>query len=1100
MGDVSRQEKLASAKRKLKQFQQRKTPNNTPSPRKSNAISIPNVSQNLSFESNQEPAFPKQVQGPPSHQPTFQLSQGPKFENLNGSFQEPLPKNEVENITRSSPKLDGNSDEPNDVNLMINKSDLNEQVIENLNFSPAEKIRQISNKLNGLITNDILRNVDDQASGEIEALEKRNAELEDSLQSYKRSNQQLTNQLNEQRKHLIQYQEKLRKEKSEPSSKQLRELRAAKEQLEVHIQTIGILVSDKTELQENLRKTQKKLQAKENESEDGSNRLHAVRQRIVELERNIANLQMTCDKYQQNNKELAQENEKFKSKVFASSKEKEELLEQISELQEMLAAKAASFKSIEQKNTEINSKLQKAEFVAKQLSAESKESDSLTRLNFEKDELEGKMKMQQELLEKLGAEKGELLQRHHEQIESRDQRLEEQKQTREDLEVQNNTLESELREARNVVSKLEREIAEMKDLEAEEKTSATHLAAHEIDKLNEERQRMENELDIQINENRRVGKLLLAQDDRIQELESALARLGEEAVDRVSLLEDMQSDKETISRAMLQNKELKEQLEELQKDLSKSSMLYIHCKCLEIYVICPDVAVYLELMFAANTNANAELTTEFHKEQHLNQELASKLSSIGVELEEKKAEVRIFKCISPGNVSLPPRLKGIVAFFQRLHSKSTMAASLQDQLSDLQETSETQISANTHENEDLKLTIEELKADLDLQMHLNDKLKHLEAQSELTDKLHFELQSAQAYPFPQDTINLLSSQNTQLRDAMQSRFKEEENALDSYRSAIAQLEQDRDGIYEVLHKEREQYEADMASLRQHMELQLQQQLKQRLRQVREDFQQQIHDEQLKSQSLQTTVDNYKKQDELFQSDVNENGINYETLKIAFQQLQTRFRELQEEKAGLHDSFQELEHTNLQLATETETISEYVNLYRTQRLALKEKFLEKDRLISQLSNEHGRMQLKISQLQELVMQTLAEKSNFEQEKKQLQDLVNKRLEIQSGAERDHEIPKLNLSDSSLYNETIVSLADDERHLDDTESRLQHRNDIVGESDVGNHQTPDRNAQKILQIFEQLHDTGEGYQRGWLSPVTRRHEFTPCKNCSERTFTI
>ncbi len=28
-------------------------------------------------------------------------------------------------------------------------------------------------------------------------------------------------------------------------------------------------------------------------------------------------------------------------------------------------------------------------------------------------------------------------------------------------------------------------------------------------------------------------------------------------------------------------------------------------------------------------------------------------------------------------------------------------------------------------------------------MHLNDKLRHLEAQSELTDKLHFELQSAQ---------------------------------------------------------------------------------------------------------------------------------------------------------------------------------------------------------------------------------------------------------------------------------------------------------------------------------------------------------------------
>ena len=36
--------------------------------------------------------------------------------------------------------------------------------------------------------------------------------------------------------------------------------------------------------------------------------------------------------------------------------------------------------------------------------------------------------------------------------------------------------------------------------------------------------------------------------------------------------------------------------------------------------------------------------------------------------------------------------------------------------------------------------------------------------------------------------------------------------------------------------------------------------------------------------------------------------------------------------------------------------EYINLYRTQRLALKDKFLEKDRLISQLSNEHSRMQV------------------------------------------------------------------------------------------------------------------------------------------------
>ena len=64
-------------------------------------------------------------------------------------------------------------------------------------------------------------------------------------------------------------------------------------------------------------------------------------------------------------------------------------------------------------------------------------------------------------------------------------------------------------------------------------------------------------------------RLVLDQDERIQELESAVARLGEDAVDRVSLLEDMQSDKETISRAMQQNKAMKDQLEELEKGFVK---------------------------------------------------------------------------------------------------------------------------------------------------------------------------------------------------------------------------------------------------------------------------------------------------------------------------------------------------------------------------------------------------------------------------------------------------------------------------------------------------------------------------------------------------
>ncbi len=47
------------------------------------------------------------------------------------------------------------------------------------------------------------------------------------------------------------------------------------------------------------------------------------------------------------------------------------------------------------------------------------------------------------------------------------------------------------------------------------------------------------------------------------------------------------------------------------------------------------------LCFLFQTNVNAELTAELQKEQHLNQELAAKLSDIGVELEEKKTQVKL---------------------------------------------------------------------------------------------------------------------------------------------------------------------------------------------------------------------------------------------------------------------------------------------------------------------------------------------------------------------------------------------------------------------------------------------------------------------------
>lgn len=59
------------------------------------------------------------------------------------------------------------------------------------------------------------------------------------------------------------------------------------------------------------------------------------------------------------------------------------------------------------------------------------------------------------------------------------------------------------------------------------------------------------------------------QESRLSELERHAALGAEDAEDRRRMLEDVQSDKATISRALAQNRTLKDQLAELQNGFVK---------------------------------------------------------------------------------------------------------------------------------------------------------------------------------------------------------------------------------------------------------------------------------------------------------------------------------------------------------------------------------------------------------------------------------------------------------------------------------------------------------------------------------------------------
>ncbi|XP_052582320.1 golgin subfamily A member 2-like [Peromyscus californicus insignis] len=86
----------------------------------------------------------------------------------------------------------------------------------------------------------------------------------------------------------------------------------------------------------------------------------------------------------------------------------------------------------------------------------------------------------------------------------------------------------------------------------------------EVEQLQKDLENLMGQLKAQVQDNESLSLLNWEQEERLLELERAAERWSEQAEERKQILESMQSDRTTISRALSQNRELKEQLAELQ--------------------------------------------------------------------------------------------------------------------------------------------------------------------------------------------------------------------------------------------------------------------------------------------------------------------------------------------------------------------------------------------------------------------------------------------------------------------------------------------------------------------------------------------------------
>ncbi|KAL0274129.1 UNVERIFIED_CONTAM: hypothetical protein PYX00_006626 [Menopon gallinae] len=95
-------------------------------------------------------------------------------------------------------------------------------------------------------------------------------------------------------------------------------------------------------------------------------------------------------------------------------------------------------------------------------------------------------------------------------------------------------------------------------------------------------------------------------------------------------------------------------------------------------------------------------------------------------------------------------------------------------------------------------------------------------------------------------------------------------------------------------------------------------------------------------------------------------------KKILQQMEEKVKKTMNEIAALDEEKEKLEHLVLQLQGETETIGEYISLYQTQRMLLRQRSKEKDDQLLQLSKDKEELKSKLSTLNDLVTRFITEK--------------------------------------------------------------------------------------------------------------------------------
>lgn len=473
-------------------------------------------------------------------------------------------KNDASSVT-SWTSVD-NSNPPEILEVLENKS-------ETENISQIESLNQLKSQMNSLIQSEEFMNSSINESSELEV---RNQQLDKFLQNEKNRNHELNLKLLEHNSLIEELKIQISKLQIENSTKVTMEIGPIQEQLQSHIQTIGILVGEKAELTASLMKYQNMAEEKSGEVEELQSRLGASRHRVQDLEKEMNRLKSSRETTDESHQKISSEIERNNQEILRLNKLNEEITDEISELKQKLFLKNKSFVELQEELERKKSELNISHLRVEQLSSGDVTSvdSQIENLAQQRIAYEQQISELQKMIQQLGSERDQASSQYQNYVQQLNKEVNFFKEKNLEFSEENDRLlkreESLVKHMSELEKQLQQHISRQNSGAGEVKDKGK--VDEELRSLNENLMKIQSERDDllrkveEFNLNGSQFQLILNEKDEvIQNLENKLEQIESVQPDSSRLNASIESDKVAASRAVLQNQELKFQLDEIQK-------------------------------------------------------------------------------------------------------------------------------------------------------------------------------------------------------------------------------------------------------------------------------------------------------------------------------------------------------------------------------------------------------------------------------------------------------------------------------------------------------------------------------------------------------